>query len=140
MLANMQLQVGVKVFLQNKAGRYLLLKRNPEAYPEVQARDQLWDIPGGRIDCGTPLLDNLAREVREETGLTLTSPPHLVTAQDILREDKHVVRLTYHATTDGEPTLDPTEHSEYAWQTKGELALQEGFDRYAKQLLEELPT
>ncbi len=60
----MNLQVGVKALLKNSAGKYLLLRRNPEKYPEVGAT---WDIVGGRIDPGTPLFENLKREVYEET-------------------------------------------------------------------------
>ena len=62
----MELQVGVKALLKNKEGKYLLVRRSSEKYPEVGAR---WDIVGGRINPGTPLFDNLKREVKEETGL-----------------------------------------------------------------------
>ena len=71
---------------------FLLLKRSDKKYPEVGAR---WDIVGGRIHPGIPLLDNLQREVKEETNLDLTGEPKLVAAQDILRvECRHAVRLT----------------------------------------------
>ncbi len=47
------------------------------AYPG--ARLGLWCAPGGGCDAGQSLPDNLAREVREETGLTVTvGPPVLV--------------------------------------------------------------
>jgi 8-oxo-dGTP diphosphatase len=39
------------------------------AYPG--ARLQLWCAPGGGCEAGQSLPDNLAREVREETGLTI---------------------------------------------------------------------
>jgi ADP-ribose pyrophosphatase YjhB (NUDIX family) len=87
------LQVGVKVLLKNKAGKYLLVRRNPKKYPEVGPK---WDIVGGRINPGSPLFDNLKREVREETRLDLTTRPRLAAAQDILRvPGRHVVRLTF---------------------------------------------
>ena len=59
----MELQVGVKVFLKNLQGKYLLVRRSPKKYPEVGA---LWDIVGGRINPGSPLLENLKREKKEE--------------------------------------------------------------------------
>src|SRR3989344_8931904 len=87
------LQVGVKILLKNKDGKYLLLRRSLKKYPEIQGR---WDIVGGRINPGSTLLENLKREVKEETGLTLTGTPRLLAAQDILRNNgRHVVRLTY---------------------------------------------
>lgn len=128
----MELQVGVKVLMRNPEGKFLLLLRS-DKYGTAAGK---WDIPGGRIDKGTPLLDNLEREVREETGMTLTSAPILLSAQDILKEDKHVVRLTYAALTDGEPTLDGEEHTEYRWATPEEMFALPNLDRYVKELLE----
>ncbi|KKU68198.1 MAG: ADP-ribose pyrophosphatase [Parcubacteria group bacterium GW2011_GWA2_47_16] len=111
----MILQVGVKVFLKNQEGKYLLIKRSPVKYPDVK---DPWDIVGGRIDSGSPLLENLKREVKEETGLEITSEPRLLAAQDIIpNSEKHVVRLTYVADTKGEPVLDTSENTEYKWVT-----------------------
>lgn len=131
----MELQVGVKVLLKNKEGKYLLLKRNRDKYPEMPTLD-LWDIVGGRIEIGTPLLENLKREVKEETSLDLVDTPKLIAAQDILRLSvKHVVRLTYMATIDGEPRLDD-DHVEYRWLTRDELpGLGEELDIYFRELL-----
>ena len=129
----MILQVGVKVILKNNEGKYLLIKRSPIKYPEVT---NPWDIPGGRIDPGTSLMENLRREVKEETGLEIISEPKLLAAQDILRlPEKHVVRLTYSAETAGEPVLDTTENIEYKWVTLSELKKQEKLDKYVKEVL-----
>ncbi len=130
----LQLQVGVKILLQNKEGKFLLLHRNLEKYPEVK-KDNSWDIVGGRIDIGIPLLENLKREVFEETKLTLIDEPKLLAAQDILRPDKHVVRLTYVGQIEGEPILDE-DHSSFKWLTKEEVKTHEGIDQYAKEVFE----
>lgn len=115
---NITLQVGVKVLLKNKDGKFLLLRRNPEKYPEVGPK---WDIVGGRIDPGSTLMDNLRREVMEEVKLELKGQPLLVGAQDILRvPGRHVVRLTFTCTIDGEPRLDG-DHMEFKWFTLDEL-------------------
>ena len=88
----MELQVGVKILLKNREGKFLLVRRNPKKYPEVGPK---WDIIGGRIIPGTPLLENLQREIKEEVNLDYAGNPALVAAQDILKSaDKHVVRLT----------------------------------------------
>src|SRR3990167_3710684 len=97
---DIKLQVGVKALIKNPEGKYLVLKRNPEKYPEIE---DLWDIPGGRIDPGIPLLENLSREIKEETSLELMGEPKLLAAQDILRiEGRHVIRLTYAAEATGQ--------------------------------------
>jgi 8-oxo-dGTP diphosphatase len=129
------LQVGVKVILQNSKGEYLLLHRSPEKYPGVKGR---WDIVGGRIDAGATLMDNLKREVEEETGLKLESEPALVAAQDIITPsgDRHVVRLTYFGEIDGEIHLDGDEHDTYKWYSWEELINLDSIDVYLKELLD----
>jgi ADP-ribose pyrophosphatase YjhB (NUDIX family) len=129
------LQVGVKILLKNEAGKYLLVRRNPNKYPEVGPK---WDIVGGRIEPGTPLLVNLDREVDEETKLKIASVPVLIAAQDILRvPGRHVVRLTYKGITSGEPKIDE-ESLEYGWFTADQIRAMSGeeLDIYFKELLD----
>jgi ADP-ribose pyrophosphatase YjhB (NUDIX family) len=130
----MNLQVGVKIFLYNKEGKYLLVKRSSEKYNNTKGS---WDIVGGRIHPGSKLLDNLRREVKEETQLEILSEPELIFAQDIiLGEDKHIVRLSYRGQTEGHPILDITENIEYKWLTVNELKSQEDLDIYVKEILD----
>jgi 8-oxo-dGTP diphosphatase len=130
----MELSVGVKAFLRNGQGRILLLKRNPEKYTDIK---NLWDIVGGRINPGTPLIVNLRREIIEETGLELGDEPKLLAAQDIIRsQERHTVRLTYAASIDGEPKLNPEEHVEFGWFTLDEMRSMEGLDMYALEIIE----
>src|SRR3989338_5114388 len=128
----MELQVGVKVLLKNKEGKYLLVKRSSEKYPEVKRK---WDIVGGRISAGTTLMENLKREIKEEVGLDLEYNPILIAAQDILQSEKHVVRLTYTAVIDGDPILSD-EHTEFGWFTIDEMKNIDGLDAYFKEVLE----
>jgi len=132
----MELQVGVKIILQNKEGKFLFLERNPDKYPEVKKGDML-DIVGGRIKIGVPLLENLKREIFEETKLNLVAEPKLVTAQDILKTDKHVVRLTYLGEIEGQPELDE-EHIAYKWLTLEEAKKVAGLDPYSREVISSL--
>lgn len=129
---NMELQVGVKILLKNLQGQYLMICRSAVKYLEVGAR---WEIPGGRIDKGSSLLENLKREVMEETGLEIAGEPQLITAQDILNIDKHVVRLTYRGEASGEVKLSD-EHSDFKWLTLEEIKSLEPIDKYLKEVLE----
>jgi ADP-ribose pyrophosphatase YjhB (NUDIX family) len=132
----MELQVGVKILLKNKQGKYLLVKRSAEKYPEVGAK---WDIVGGRINPGSSLIDNLKREIKEETSLTLIKNPILIAAQDILRvPGRHVVRLTYLGEISGQPKLD-SDHSEYGWFTLNEIKefTEKELDIYFKELIDQ---
>jgi 8-oxo-dGTP pyrophosphatase MutT (NUDIX family) len=130
----MILQVGVKALLKNKDGKYLILKRSAEKYGKF---GDMWDIVGGRIEPGSSLMENLKREVTEETQLQISSEPRLLHAQDILRhKDKHVVRLTYVADATGEVVLDTSENVDYKWLTLDELRRLSGLDEYVKEILE----
>ena len=130
-----ELQVGVKVLLKNPEGKYLLIRVSADKYPETGPK---WDIVGGRIDPGSPLIDNLKREIKEEVNLDLTTEPKLIGAQDILRvPGRHVVRLTYVANIEGEPKLSE-EHTEYKWFGLDEMKKlsEQELDRYFKEFLD----
>lgn len=135
-MSDTQLQVGVKVLLKNPDGKYLVVHRSAAKYPEVP---NPWDSVGGRIHPGTSLLDNLKREVAEETKLEVISEPRLLKAQDILRiTGKHIVRLTHLAETSGEPVLDE-EHDDYQWLSIEQIKQLDGLDIYLKEVLETVP-
>lgn len=131
----MILQVGVKAFLKNPEGKFLLIQRSPDKYPNAKGN---WDIVGGRIEAGTPLIENLKREIQEETHLAMLSTPRLIAAQDIIpATDRHIVRLTYTAETAGEPVLDTTENVAYRWFTLAELKQHPDLDIYVKEILDQ---
>jgi putative endonuclease len=120
------IQVGVKVLLASETGRFLFLRRSQEKYTDVT---ELWDIAGGCIDPGERLVDNLYREVLEETGLEVIGDLFLVAAQDIMpRNDLHVVRLTYIARVSNGKIELSDEHVDYRWFTLAELDMLEGLD------------
>lgn len=107
------LQVGVKSLIFNNSADVLVIKRNQQKYPGVE---NVWDIPGGRIDPESTLEENLKREVREETGLN-PKILRIVAAQDIIKPEIRVVRLTYVSCV---TSLDcvvklSDEHTEFKW-------------------------
>ncbi len=131
----MELQVGVKILLENREGKFLFVQRSPDKYKEIGNQ---WDIVGGRIHPGITLIENLKREVEEETGLKITEEPKLIYAQDILRMmGKHVVRLTYKGKADGEVKLSD-EHCDFRWLSLKEISEIEPMDIYLKEVLEKL--
>ena len=129
----MELQVGVKAFIQNEEGKYLVMLR---VKPYAGGAKPRWDIPGGRITPGEPLLQALAREIQEETRMTMQGEPRILYAQDILRnEGLHVVRLTFLAEAQGDVQLDGKEHSEYRWVTLVEFKTMD-HDKYLTPVLD----
>jgi 8-oxo-dGTP diphosphatase len=131
----LKLQVGVKLLLENKDGKFLLLRKNGEVY---KTRNYL-DMPGGRIDMGSSLMDNLKREIKEEIGVELHAQPELIFAQDIIKPEKgiHVVRLVYKAKEEniGEIILDG-DHLEYVWMEMKDMKGNSELDTYLLDVLE----
>ena len=60
-------------------GRVLLVR--------TEKRPETWELPGGKIEEGEPLLDGFVREVIEETGIRI-SPLGVATVQHLLPRDK----------------------------------------------------
>ena len=58
-----------------RSGRLLMVN----AYPD--GRSDLWCAPGGGVESGASLTDNLRREVAEETGLSIAPGPLCHVAQ-----------------------------------------------------------
>lgn len=130
----MKLQIGVKALI-TKQDTYLFLRRSAD----FTSGPQDWDIPGGRIEPEEALSDALARETKEETGLSLDTIDKLLAAQDIFVPSKelHVVRLTYHASATGDVTISD-EHSEHAWMTKQQILAEKHVDSYLRKVLESM--
>ena len=70
------------------------------AYPA--GRSDLWCAPGGGVEVGTSLHDNLIREVHEETGLTISvGPPAMVNEFHDAASGFHQVDLFFRCTIIG---------------------------------------
>ena len=131
---DINLQVGVKIFLKNAAGQCLLVKRSAQKYPGARGS---WDIVGGRIDPGSKLLDNLRREVDEEVKLQIIGEPVLLFAQDIMPSpDRHIVRLSYLGQAEGDPILDKSENTDYQWLSVAEIKNLGDLDIYVREIVE----
>lgn len=133
MARNIILQIGVKAFIANRNGEYLILKRSQLKYPLIRNN---WDIPGGRIIPGTTLVENLKREIFEETGLKIFGKPKLIGAQDIIRpREKHIVRLTFIVKAKGRPKLD-NESVSFKWLSLKEMLALKELDEYSREVIE----
>ena len=86
-----------------RGNRILLLEHH-------KAGQRYWVLPGGRLEVHETLEAGLRREIREETGLSVTIGP-LGIVSEMLSPDRHVISLVFeaHAQDDAEPRLDPSD-------------------------------
>jgi len=80
--------VAVGAFVFDREGRILLVER---AKPPGEG---LWTVPGGRLERNETLAQAVAREVREETGLTVEVGA-LACVVERMGDDFHFVILDY---------------------------------------------
>jgi 8-oxo-dGTP diphosphatase len=70
-------------------GRVLLVKRR---FDPLAGR---WSLPGGGLEVGETLAEGLAREMKEETGLTVVVGPVVDVFDRITRDEQGRVRFHY---------------------------------------------
>lgn len=82
--------VGVGAVVVDAEGRLLVvLRRDPPAAGR-------WTIPGGRLEPGERIVEAVAREVAEETGLEV-AVGELAGVAESIGEDHHLVIIDHHA-------------------------------------------
>ena len=117
-LASTKIDVTVARALIESEGRTLLVRR--AGWDTLPGR---WELPGGKVDRGEPLLEALAREVEEETGLMLASSRLLSTREMLSPRGRTVREYVFAATAIGAVSLS-REHDAHTWvDAPGELRL-----------------
>lgn len=130
--------VGMKLLLKNRKNKYLVvLKDKMEcASDNIEVH---WDIPGGRVDTGEAIDKTLAREIKEELGITAYKKGKLLgmTVSNFANKftgDKLLLVVYAGRMPEKEKIILNKEHTEYRWVPAKE-AIRLLSDKYPKEFL-----
>ncbi len=119
-----------------RRGRLMLVRRAHEPWRGA------WDVPGGFCGPREHPADAAAREVREETGLTVRVGGIVgmwidTYAPEGRDADKVTLNIYFHATAEGtaEPRTDPNEVAEIGWFAPDELPVDLAFPDHVPAVL-----
>lgn len=108
--------------VQDAAGRLLVIRRG---HPPAEGR---WSLPGGKVEGGETLAGAVAREVAEETGLSV-EVDGLVGHLEVMDADHHFVILDFRAHLGGGELRPGDDVTAVAWMGRAELAAAGPTDR-----------
>jgi len=114
---NYPLYIAPAALITNNKGHYLMLQRSHHS--KVNAGK--WDMSGGKPEPGETLNQALIREVREETGLTITNIGSLLGTAELLLSDKRIIYLIFECIADSDAVTISSEHEAFRWVKKNEI-------------------
>ncbi len=102
--------ISIYAILRNEKGEFLLLRRSQNSH----SNPGKWDLPGGKLNHRELLEEAVAREVGEETGISI-NPGNIAGYVTFELPDKKVIAIVY----DGGYVIADiklsNEHIEYSW-------------------------
>ncbi|KZE69253.1 DNA mismatch repair protein MutT [Fictibacillus phosphorivorans] len=111
-----EIHVVVKAVIEAEE-KVLIVKRSDD--DEIGAGT--WEFPGGKIEFEEEIEAALIREVKEETGLSVTVD-HILYATSFFTDPlRKVVLITYFCQSSSSDVLLSEEHSNYMWVLKEEM-------------------
>lgn len=114
-MVKIQQRIACKALIQHK-GKVLILREAP-TYKDGTNIGK-FHMPGGRIEVGEPFMDGLAREVLEETGLTIKVGMPIYVGEwfpKIRDVQNQIIAVFFMCEASSETVQLSSEHDKYEW-------------------------
>lgn len=126
MTNNKNIQFGVKALIVNE-GKFLVMHNNG-------VKEDLWELPGGRMEYGETAEETLMREIAEETGVTVRSIK-LLDTWNLVKKEYQITGIIYLCILGkGEVRLSD-EHDAFKWINLGEESLNLMYDVFKVRMM-----
>lgn len=103
-----RLEFSVKGFIMHN-GKFLIMHGN-------QVTENVWELPGGRMEFGETAEETLIREMQEETGLRI-KPIKVLDTWNVVKEEHQITGIIYSCEIADENIniALSAEHDQYQW-------------------------
>ena len=116
--------------VKNPKGEFLVAKR-----PKGKHLEDLWEFPGGKVEVAESLAQALRRELKEETGITVSSVQHLFDISHSYAEKQVLLHILF--ANDFSGTASGCEGQQVKWVSLAEMVNLE-FPEANKKIIEYL--
>ncbi|MBI4120705.1 MAG: NUDIX hydrolase [Parcubacteria group bacterium] len=112
-----KINIAQKAILFDENGKILTIRRTETA----PSRPLYWDLPGGVVEFGENLKEDIAREIREETGLEVEDVSVFDAASGLNDIHEFWVTICYTARPIAAKIVLSYEHDDFMWVTPQEF-------------------
>jgi 8-oxo-dGTP diphosphatase len=116
----------VKAFILNE-GKFLVMHKNG-------VQEDLWELPGGRMEFGETAEETLIRELIEETELLVT-PIRVLDTWNCVFENYQITGIIYLCKIDNNEVRLSDEHDNYMWINADTEALTNMYEVFKEKMI-----
>jgi len=126
MINEKKIDFGIKALIIQD-GKFLMMHNNGED-------EDLWELPGGRMEFGETIEQTVVRELKEETGLVV-EPLRILDSWNLIRGNYQVAGVIYLCSfKEGEIKLSD-EHDAYKWMPAEKNSVEALYDVFKSRMI-----